>query len=458
MKQRYIDKFKFMARCILALFLFFGQFEIMAQGTWEKKDLPTIQFLRSVFFTDSLYGWIAGDSGIILHTADGGNSWVAQNSHTDNEITDIFFLNRNLGWAAALNYMAPPYGTILLKTDNGGATWLPQNYPEENIFITCILFRDSLNGWMGGRPHAIVKTIDGGVTWNQATVDTSILAFFPVLTIQFYNDQYGYASGGMFDIAGVIWRTSNGGDTWFAIDPSDAPADEVHALHIFDSITVMGAGGDPDFGYGVGMIRTFDGGINWEYNELDIQGNATDLDFRNATEAWAPLGPQRKMIYSLDAGNTWAPIFPPDSVSIYDVTFPDSQHGYAVGRDGACLKYHPPVIPSAPQNQVNDLVNYLLFQNTPNPVQNNTTIRFRIPAANPYIQGFADNGEVKIQIRLFDSFGKIVFQSQEQCLITGTHEMNFDLRKLSNGVYFYRLYVNDYLVSPAGVKRLIIAR
>ena len=71
----------------------------------------------------------------------------------------------------------------------------------------------------------------------------------------------------LFDIAGVIWRTWDGGDHWYAIDPLEAPADEVRGLHCFDSLTVMGAGGDPDFGFGVGIITTEDGGLNWDYDE-----------------------------------------------------------------------------------------------------------------------------------------------------------------------------------------------
>ncbi len=445
-------------KLILPSLLIFISLSPVAQGTWEKREIPTNQFLRSVFFTDSLYGWIAGDSGIILHTTDGGLSWVLQDTQTENEITDVFFLDRNQGWASSFNYFAPPYGTKLLKTTNGGANWELYPYPQEDIFITCIFYLDSLRGWMGGKPHAIVRTADGGITWTQATVDTSILAFFPVLTIQFYNDQYGYASGGMFDIAGVIWRTSNGGDTWYAMDASDAPADEVHGIHMFDSIRVMGAGGDPDFGYGVGMIRTFDGGINWEYDELTVQGYATDLDFRNATEAWAPLGPRQKMIYSLDAGTTWTPIIPPDSAAIFDVIFPDSLHGYAVGREGAFLKYHPPVIPSSGPALSPDPCQWQLFQNSPNPVQQNTSFRFSIPPDYCQNQRFAGNLSQSIHIQVYDQLGRTVYQSPVKNPGPGIHEIDADLSHLCNGIYFCQISVNGKYLPEAGTRRLIIAR
>jgi photosystem II stability/assembly factor-like uncharacterized protein len=413
--------------------------------------------LKSVCFVDSLYGWIAGDSGIILHTMNGGLSWIPQNTHSTNPVEDVFFLNRNLGWAATVNFTTMPFGTVLLKTTDGGENWTSQVYPTENIFMTCILYRDSLNGWMGGKPHALVKTTNGGNTWTQASIDTSTLAFFPVLSIQFYNEQYGYASGGMFDIAGVIWRTSNGGDKWYAIDPSQAPADEVHGLHIFDSIHVMGAGGDPDFGYGVGMIRTADGGLNWTYDELDIQGNAYDIDFRDENEVWAPLGPKRLLIYSLDGGVTWTQVDPPDNAAIYDMTFPDPLHGFAVGRDGVVLKYHPPVIPSV--GEVTKIgAGYQLFQNVPNPATTETLIRMTVPEGNQYQNQGSPAPRQILQLKVFNFLGKEVFSLVNEPLTPGDHEIEFNTASLPAGVYIYllQLKADGTSLTVAGPRRMNI--
>lgn len=440
-------------KIITAFILFCAVVAVQAQGTWERVSVPITQDLNSVCFVDSLYGWVAGDSGIIFRTVDGGSTWLRQETNSTYDVEEVFFLNRNLGWASTFNFTTVPYGTILLKTTNGGVTWVSQPYPTEDIFITCILFRDSLNGWMGGQPHALVRTTDGGNNWAQAAIDTSTLAFFPVLSIQFYNDQYGYASGGRFDIAGVTWRTLNGGDMWYAIDPSQAPADEVHSLYIFDSLHVMGSGGDPDFGYGVGMIRTADGGLNWSYEETTIQGNAYDLDFRNSTEVWAPLGPGRKFIYSLDAGTTWAPVPTPDLTAIYDVTFPDSLHGCAVGRFGAILKYHPPVIPAVP-SVLSLQKGYILYQNTPNPVQGSTSIRFTVPSAN-----FSSvQSTLPIQLKVFDVYGKEVASLVNGPLPGGDHEVKFDATGLPGGIYIYQLQVLTATQSlvVAGPEKMII--
>ena len=44
-------------------------------GIWTKQDSGVDQDLYSVTFLDRQRGWVAGDSGTILHTEDGGRSW-----------------------------------------------------------------------------------------------------------------------------------------------------------------------------------------------------------------------------------------------------------------------------------------------------------------------------------------------------------------------------------------------
>lgn len=335
-----------------------------------------------------------------------------------------------------------PYGTVLLKTTDGGENWINTSYPEENVFITCILFQDSLNGWMGGRPHTLVKTTNGGVDWLQADVDTSVLAFFPVLNIQFYDENYGYACGGMFDIAGVIWRTSNGGEKWYALDPMYAPADEVHQLHLYDSIHVLGAGGDPDFGYGVALMRTWAGGIDWEYEELGVQGNAFDLDFRTDAEAWCPLGPRQKLIYSLDSGTTWTQITTPDSSAIFDVIFPDSLHGYAVGQDGAFIRYSPPFSVSVESGNKIQQNEYLVSHNYPNPFRSNTRIEFTLPSE---VLSQGNNVSVvckSAELTIYNALGKIISTFVKIDLDPGNNYFEIDASYLPAGVYYYQLVVS----------------
>ena len=397
--------------------------EMNSQGHWEAVDTPAEGFLKAVHFSDSLTGWIAGNGGVILHTEDGGSNWWLQQSGTQNDISDLFFLNSDTGWATAFNFSTQPFGTLLLKTTDGGQEWSVTTYPDDNIFMNCILFLDPMNGWMGGSPHALVRTTDGGLTWQQAAVDSSTLAFFPVISIEFFDENYGYACGGLHDIAGVIWVTDNGGESWSAIDVFQAPADEIHELHAFDSIRVMGMGGDPDFAFGAATIFTDDGGSSWVYEEIGAQGNGFDLDFRTDYEAWAPLGGTGTMVYTLDTGNTWTEIPSPGGAAIFDIHFPDSLHGYAVGQQGAVLKYVPPFPVSSGKLSLSNQDNFNIL-NYPDPFSGTTEIMVSVP----------DPCQVKLTVH--DHSGQVVEILYEGPLAAGDHRYVFRASGLSAGFYF----------------------
>jgi hypothetical protein len=186
------------------------------------------------------------------------------------------------------------------------------------------------------------------------------------------------------------------------------------------------------------MIRTSDGGLHWSYDELGIQGNAYDLDFRNDTEVWAPLGPKRMFIYSLDAGTTWKGISTPDLSAIYDVTFPDSLHGFAVGRDGVMIKYRPRIVPSVdPITPVND--EFVLSQNFPNPFITTTKIRYRVPAHGKIDETVDRQPFTILELTVSDPLGNEVAVRTVNDRSPGEHSLEFNAEGLPCGIYFYQL-------------------
>jgi photosystem II stability/assembly factor-like uncharacterized protein len=428
---------------LVILFLTACQNISIAQGTWERLNSPTNNNLTSVYFVDSLYGWAAGFSGTIIHTTNCGDDWIIQDSKTEYNIRDIFFLDRNLGWAVyweAFNY---PFGTYVLKTTNGGADWLSSSHPVESIFSQCILFMDSLNGWMGGKPYPIVRTTDGGNTWTEAEIDSSTYSEFPVYNIKFYNPAIGYAAGGVVDCCGIIWKTTNGGNNWFANDTPYIAPEPNYQLYIKDSLNVLAVGGDFEpTGFGVSMYRTFDGGGTWQFEYIGISGVAWDIDFRNEYEAWAPLGGEQKLIFSLDSGLTWSVIPTPDSTTIFNISFPDSLHGFGVGSDGAIIKYKPDSTVNVFVHEKLNPQGFVLEQNYPNPFNPTTKIEFRI-----------SNFEF-VSLKVYDVLGNEVANLVNEELAEGSYEINFDAGRLSSGVYFYTLSVPGFLSS----KKMILLR
>lgn len=90
--------------------------------TWTQGNSPTQVLLTNVFFIDDQLGWAGAHDTLILHTSDGGENWEIQ--HEDpipggdipKPILDILFTDKNTGYAAGA------YGLLLTTTD-GGKNW-----------------------------------------------------------------------------------------------------------------------------------------------------------------------------------------------------------------------------------------------------------------------------------------------------------------------------------------------
>ena len=69
--------------------------------------------LIDVYFIDQQHGWIVGAQSTILHTIDGGKTWVYQPSQPlpfKNELHKVRFINPQVGWIAGEE------GTVLKPT------------------------------------------------------------------------------------------------------------------------------------------------------------------------------------------------------------------------------------------------------------------------------------------------------------------------------------------------------
>jgi len=397
---------------------------------WEQINSPTSQMLNKLSFIDNNIGWVEGEWGTIINTSDGGKSWNTLYSAADTFMLDIFFLNENLGWVLFWD-LNPPFTSKILKTTDGGLCWVVELCPGENAFFQSIYFLDSITGFLAGSD--IFKTSDGGDNWfevNVFDVDTipPNIAKFPVKKMVFYNNQIGYACGGRLDLAGVMWWTKDGGENWAA---KGLGPDPINDIHIFDSLNVIGLGGDPEGFFGISKVNTFDGGINWNYNELNIAGVVNAVSFRTPVEGWAVK--EDKFMLSLDSGTEWIEFSTPGNVFLKELIFTDSLTGYAVGSDGTILKYLSSVTTTYELIKKNIPNGLTLFHNYPNPFNPSTKIIYSIPQTS------------NVVIKVFDILGNEIETLINEQKGVGTYEINWYAESLPSGIYFYRLQTDSFV-------------
>jgi hypothetical protein len=284
---------------------------------------------------------------------------------------------------------------------------------------------------MGGYPGKFLITTDGGSNWEDAQIDSGAFAYFPPVHFNFFNEQYGFAAGGAIDIAGVVWKTTNGGESWRSLEINSP--DPIRQIHFFDSLNVFGIGGDPEF-YGIAIIRSTDAGDSWTYEEPGIIGVATALSFRTETEGWAPTSFAQSLIYSFDSGITWTDTSTVDSSRIYDLAFSDSLTGYAVGEEGIILKYkyqYPVFIKDKPEFADQ----YYLYPNYPNPFNSSTTIDYHIPEPS------------QVSLKIYNALGSLIATLKEDYQQSGNYRLTWNADTESSGVYYLQLNVNGNLLT-----------
>jgi hypothetical protein len=159
--------------------------------------------LFAVEFIGDNVGFIAGYSGSVLRTTDGGSSWDFHYIGRNELIRRVAFADSINGWAVGHR------GTIF-HTKDGGDNWeIQKELP--GIYLRDIDFVDEKHGWVVGHEANIWHTSDGGESWRQQ----QLLGFkgrdIPRLHGIYAKDIDNAILVGEF---GVVAHTENGGDTW----------------------------------------------------------------------------------------------------------------------------------------------------------------------------------------------------------------------------------------------------
>lgn len=416
--------------------------EIYSQQQWLSLGKATNQNLWKCSFVDTLNGWAVGDSGTIVHTSNGGLNWVTQNSKIKEYMISVFFLNKRLGWALAWGLSMEYFGTYILKTTNGGATWDTARYHTPDTYIRTVFFIDSLTGYMGGGPAILIKTTNGGINWFNSYVDTSVIVSrFPISKFRFLNKNFGIACGGVMDIAGVVWKTTNGGSYWSASAIAPEPITDIK---IYDTSNYLAVGGDYEFG--ASILRTSNAGLNWTYKTMGVYGIPSTLSFRTNTEGWCPLGYLTFFIMTTDNGFSWIQRDTPDSTQIFDIVFLNNKFGIGVGLNGSVIKFDYSSVNINNYNSVPYITN--LFQNYPNPFNPYTNIEY-------YVSGISE-----IELKIFNVTGKEVSTLFKGFKSEGKYSHKFFGYNLPSGIYFYSLKTKNLKTGITNIesKKMILIK
>jgi photosystem II stability/assembly factor-like uncharacterized protein len=195
---------------------------------------------ESVFFVDERNGWVAGgvnvpyldhSRGVLLRTADGGATWRRVNGALMPRIKRVYFLDRSRGWA--VGECGKLFKGCLFYTQDGGESWSNQTDPKTSQGTIGYLDGDiSERGYVAidssGQPVLVRNDRE-----EVAAIEGRGAAFLK--KVRMTDGHQGWSVGEQ----GAVWRTTNGGLSWSALDEDPkSPTNQLFREFDFQALSV----------------------------------------------------------------------------------------------------------------------------------------------------------------------------------------------------------------------------
>ncbi|MBK7554588.1 MAG: hypothetical protein IPI55_08300 [Flavobacteriales bacterium] len=133
--------------------------------TWEEPFVGPSPILQDVHFTSADTGYATGIGGRIHRTTDGAATWdsIGYWEHFDHN--GIEFNSASTGFVYGWNDQSGE--PMIMRTLDGGNAWMVSTIiPIEALAIRDMAFVDTTTGYAATANGMILKTTDGGATWD----------------------------------------------------------------------------------------------------------------------------------------------------------------------------------------------------------------------------------------------------------------------------------------------------
>ena len=440
--------------------------------TWIHSHSLSTSDLRSLSFVNDSIGYAFGDLSTVLHTVDKGKTWAAISTGTPNYYYDSYFFNDSTGFVVCGD------GSIL-NTNNYCDSWSKKqfcNFTSNADIFTSVFFTDENVGYVASVNGALKKTINGGATWKNLSINN-------IWNITFATPSEGFAlrEGDLYktENAGKTWgllfskfsatkilfldslngyalsinsvrKTNNGGNSWVEILKTANDNYNYYCMAFRTKDTGVVAMADT-------VYYTLNGGLTWrteacsDFNSYNVGFRSLcysgeqlygayynnkiiqipyyfDVSLDTYSGVMALAGSKSGEVFAVGYGglllkkrsvmynNYWDKYDSITPSNLYDVYFVNSNTGYAVGDKGVILKA---------SNCVNSISNNLMSKKSqvliyPNPSMNELNIEIpEITNQNLKISIYSITGELIIQDIIFDK--------------------KIDISSLSNGMYILKI-------------------
>lgn len=218
--------------------------------TWQARLAPIEPIfghghvIHQVFLVDSMNGFAVGDTSLILRTSDGGTSWIRQNCPASTLVTTVHFADPQNGIALGRG------PSVILTTSDGGENWIAHTADSAITYSSCFCRAASVYSVFVYGSGPIISTNDGWMTSDTSnslpfTVEGSDDArvyvgceFFGQDTAVAYGNRLIVRDSLIAKQISTVSLTADGGRTWASAVDDSSIRTLTSAIHYGDTVVV----------------------------------------------------------------------------------------------------------------------------------------------------------------------------------------------------------------------------
>lgn len=312
----------------------------------EMQETGIQRAIYEIDFASETDGVAVGQDGLVLTTTDGGENWnevVVELPLQDWQVAQPHYFAVSRGADAAHIWAVGPVGAMI-RSQDGGETWenrslwcdmMFENFasadpatdpsytgPRLNpcdVTLNGVSFPTNMDGWMAGEFGIVLRTRDGGVTWErqrnvsdlpkytrpELSEEEAMRQRIPplyledlfLIDVDFRNGEEGYVTGE----SGTLLWTKDAGETW-----TNIPSGSFNTLL---SVSTASESGGTDFATGIlGTMAKVEGGA-WVLDEEIRQEVLTWIrtaSFGSDGKFGVACGGKGTVLVTMDGGSSWA--------------------------------------------------------------------------------------------------------------------------------------------------------
>lgn len=277
--------------------------------SWEESIItgPSSYSFTDISITENHSIYISSSVPGLWKSTDGGNNWENKFVGEIGNLTDITFVDDNLGYLCGYDNL----NNYVFKTEDGGQNW-EESYSEQRTNASPIIrleITDLGHIISATLNRRIIKSTDQGANWEvfDATTDVSINS----LTVPSEEVIFAGTSGG------TIFKSTNGAESWSEINFPIIPGYFLTKdLHFFDGLNGLGAMNK--LSNQGKLFRTSDGGQTWVELHYGYTNRIQGISFYNQSVGIINVE-DIGLLKTLDGGQSWSTIYENPSINHVEI-------------------------------------------------------------------------------------------------------------------------------------------